>query len=111
MEVTCRPRPRARVDQQGAELYFDFAVADLARHQLMDVEDHPELRAQLPRPYAGLAGGLFDDEHLPPRMSDPDDIDVYTALISGLVAQQLANDRGGAAVAPAYPPGHEHVRR
>jgi hypothetical protein len=28
-------------------------------------------------------------------ISDPADMDVYTALISGLIAQQLANDPGG----------------
>ena len=28
-------------------------------------------------------------------ISDQTDIDVYTALISGLIAQQLANDPGG----------------
>ena len=32
--------PRARLIA-GAELYFDFAVADLARHQLMDVKIIP----------------------------------------------------------------------
>jgi AcrR family transcriptional regulator len=79
-----------------ARTYFDFAVSDLERHQLMDV---PMLRDFSPsedayRPavecyqlmQAVLSGiGIRDQAGL----------DLYTALAGGLVNQQLANDPGG----------------
>ena len=84
--------PRARLIAD-AEHYFDFAVADLARHQLMDVniipnfEPSPEAYAPSLEAYASIR------TYLP--LSDQADIDVYTAMLAGLVTQQLANDPGG----------------
>jgi AcrR family transcriptional regulator len=84
--------PRARLIK-GAELYFDFAVADLARHQLMDTKIIPNFEPS-PQAYAASVEAYSTmGTYLP--LSDQDDIDVYTALISGLIAQQLANDPGG----------------
>ena len=84
--------PRARLIA-GAELYFDFAVADLARHQLMDVKIIPNFEPS-PQAYAASVEAYSTiGTYLP--ISDPADIDVYTALLSGLIAQQLANDPGG----------------
>ncbi len=86
------PDPRARLLAVALH-YFDFAVADLARHQLMDVRTLPNFE---PSPQAYEASirtyGLMS-QHLP--ITKQDDIDVYTALIAGLVSQQLANDPGG----------------
>ena len=87
--------PRARLIAM-AEHYFDFAVADLPRHQLMDVNVVPNFQPS-PEAYAPamevyhqmleqLRGiGITRDE----------DADIYTALLGGLVNQQLANDPGG----------------
>ena len=52
-----------------ARTFFDFATADSARNQLMNIRVLPEFT--------------------------PSDDDVYTALIAGLVSQQEANDAGG----------------
>ena len=85
-------QPRGRLIK-AAELYFDFAVADLARYQLMDVKTIPNFEPS-PQAYAASVEAYSTmPSYLP--ISDPADIDVYTALISGLIAQQLANDPGG----------------
>lgn len=76
-----------------AEHYFDFAVADLARHQLMDVRSVPDY-APSPSAYeASLRVYALGRQQL--AFLDQDDYDVFTALIAGLVEQQLANDPGG----------------
>jgi AcrR family transcriptional regulator len=87
--------PRARLIAI-AEHYFDFAVADLPRHQLMDVNVVPNFQPSA-EAYApavevygvmlGLLRGL--------GVTTDEDADLYTALIGGLVNQQLANDPGG----------------
>jgi AcrR family transcriptional regulator len=87
--------PRARLIAM-AEHYFDFAVADLPRHQLMDVNVVPNFRPSA-EAYApamevyGLMLGVLRDL----GVTSDEDADIYTALIGGLVNQQLANDPGG----------------
>ncbi len=93
LELPAEPRAGLRV---LARSFFDFAMADLARHQLMNVRTvpgftpsaesyapavrvHDRLRAYL------VSIGLPRDE----------DVDLCTALISGLIDQQWANDPGG----------------
>jgi AcrR family transcriptional regulator len=87
--------PRARLSAI-AERYFDFAVADLARHQLMDVSVipgfHPSPQAYAP---AVEAYGLMQEELRGLGITSGEDADLFTALIEGLVSQQLANDPGG----------------
>jgi AcrR family transcriptional regulator len=79
-----------------AEAFFDFATADLARHQLMsqrtihDFEPSPEAYA------ASLA--LYEEMRRSMRekgVKKQADLDLWTALLSGLVNQQHANDPGG----------------
>ena len=72
--------------------------------------DHPELRAQ-PAGLRGLACEAYSTmpSYLP--ISDQADIDVYTALIAGLIAQQLANDPGGQRWRRLIPRVIDHVRR
>jgi AcrR family transcriptional regulator len=87
--------PRARLTAI-AEDYFDFAVADLARHQLMDVSVIPSFHPS-PQSYAPALGayGLMQQELRAMGITSDQDADIYTALISGLISQQLANDPGG----------------
>lgn len=86
------PDPRGRLIAD-AELYFDFSVADLARYQLMNVNILPNFEPS-PQAYAAsLEAYATMGAYLP--ITDPADADVYTALVSGLVSQQLANDPGG----------------
>jgi AcrR family transcriptional regulator len=79
-----------------ANTYFDFAVSDLERHQLMDM---PMLRDFTPsqeayRPavecYQIMRSVLAEI-----GIRSQADLDMYTALAGGFVNQQLANDPKG----------------
>lgn len=79
-----------------ARVFFDFAVANPARHQLMNQRMipgfEPSAESYAPAVRVLEAGRqLFLDLGL----TDPADFDIATALIAGLVNQQLANDPGG----------------
>jgi len=87
--------PRAAL-HRAARVFFDFAVADLARHQLMNQRTIPGFEPT-PASYApavrvldhGIAflGSLGVTERA--------DFDIWISLIGGLIDQQLANDPGG----------------
>jgi AcrR family transcriptional regulator len=87
--------PRARLIAI-AEDYFDFSVADLPRHQLMDVNVVPNFQPSA-EAYAPAVEvfGLMLDQLRGLGITAEEDADIYTALIGGLVNQQLANDPGG----------------
>jgi AcrR family transcriptional regulator len=91
--LPAQPRPRLIAI---AEHYFDFAAADLPRHQLMDVNVVPNFQPS-PEAYAPAvqAYNLMLDQLRGTGITREEDADVYTALIGGLVSQQLANDPGG----------------
>lgn len=93
-ELPKSPRAALRV---MARTYFDFATADLARHQLMDVRTIPGFMPSA-QSYAPAITAL--DEGIQQMAArgirvDAADIDLYTAVIAGLVNQQWANDPGG----------------
>jgi AcrR family transcriptional regulator len=87
--------PRA-VIRRLARMFFDFAVANPARHQLMNqrtipgFEPSPESYAPSVRAYE-LGEQVFRDLGL----TDQSDIDIWGAIINGMINQQLANDPGG----------------
>jgi AcrR family transcriptional regulator len=87
--------PRARL-LSIALTYFDFAVQDLARHQIMDVRTLPDF-APSERAYRPAREGYEKMRELLNGVGirRQADFDVYTALIAGFVSQQLANDPGG----------------
>jgi AcrR family transcriptional regulator len=87
--------PRARLIAI-AEDYFDFSVADLPRHQLMDVNVVPNFQPSA-EAYAPAVEvyGLMLGQLRGLGITAEEDADIYTALIGGLVNQQLANDPGG----------------
>jgi len=87
--------PRARLIAI-AEHYFDFAVADLPRHQLMDVNVVPNFQPS-PQAYAPAVRvyQVMLDQLRGLGITAQEDADIYTALIGGLVNQQLANDPRG----------------
>ena len=91
--LPAEPRPRLIA---MAEHYFDFAVADLPRHQLMDVNVVPNFRPS-PEAYAPAVQVYHEMlGHLRGMgITRDEDADIYTALLGGLVNQQLANDPGG----------------
>ena len=93
---TRRPRTARAALRGYARLFFDFATADLARHQLMNQRTIPgftptaasyEPAVQTLRTLGErLAGWGIDRQQ---------DIDLYVAIVGGLVDAQLANDPGG----------------
>ena len=87
--------PRARLIAI-AEHYFDFAVADLPRHQLMDVNVVPNFQPS-PEAYAPAVEvyNQLLEQLRGMGITRDEDADVYTSLLGGLVNQQFANDPGG----------------
>jgi len=80
----------------GAETFFDFSVADVARYQLMsqavlpNFEPSPEAYAESQGAYGRMVALMHQ---VGVRRSA--DLDLWTALIAGAISQQLANDFGG----------------
>ena len=87
------PRPALKL---VAATFFDFAVADFARHQLMNVRVIPGFEPS-PQSYAAAVRVLERlravFEQL--RIDDPAAMELWTAVVGGLIHQQWANDPGG----------------
>jgi AcrR family transcriptional regulator len=79
-----------------AETFFDFSTADMARYQLMNRAAIPgfrpseEARAALIAAYERMRGMLHRC-----GLRAQADMDLWTAIIGGLIDQQLANDPSG----------------
>ncbi len=87
--------PRAAL-LEIAETFFDFAVADLARFQLMNQRSVPDF-VPSKESYA-MAVEVLDRlrrDLAAFGVTDESDVDLFTALTGGFVDQQLANDPGG----------------
>ena len=79
-----------------AEMFFDVAVADPARYQLMNQRTIPGFR---PSKHA-YAASVAVYERMRAAMArcgvrNQADLDLWTAIVGGFVDQQLANDPGG----------------
>jgi AcrR family transcriptional regulator len=87
--------PRAAIKKMG-RAFFEFAVSDLARHQLMSQRTIPnfEPSPEAYRPSLEVMSA-FSTVMAGLGITAQAGIDLYTALISGFVDQQLANDPGG----------------
>jgi AcrR family transcriptional regulator len=80
----------------GAEAFFDFAAADLARYQLMNQRTIPRFRPSDEAYRASLAAYERLRSPMAERgVRDQADLDLWTAIVGGFVDQQLANDLGG----------------
>jgi AcrR family transcriptional regulator len=91
-----RPRTARAALRRYARAFFDFAVADLARHQLMNQRTIPGFTPSA-EAYAPAVAVL---EALHERLARwgitrQQDLDLYVAIVGGLVDAQLANDPGG----------------
>jgi AcrR family transcriptional regulator len=98
MEAAARSLPRSprAAAKKIARTFFDFAVSDLARHQLMNQRTIPgfEPTADAYAPAVRTLEGLR--QAMATRgVRDDAAIDLYTALIGGLIDAQQANDPGG----------------
>ena len=90
------PAEPRRAILAGAEMFFDFAVADLARYQLMNQRTIPGFRPS----EEAYAASVSVYERMRMRMRQcgvhsQADLDLWTAITGGFVDQQLANDPGG----------------
>jgi AcrR family transcriptional regulator len=80
----------------GARRHFDFSVDDPVRHELLFQRTIPGFTPS-PQSYAVAVDAL----QLAARavtgvgMTDPDSTDLWTAVLTGLTNQQIANDPGG----------------
>ena len=87
--------PRAAI-RRSVRVFFDFMVANPARHQLMNQRTIPGFEPSADS-YAPAVRVLELGQQLcrDLGLTDPDDFDIATAIIDGLINQQLANDPGG----------------
>jgi len=79
-----------------ARTFFDFAVADPARYQLMNQRVIPGFTPS-PESYAPAVRVPEAALRIAAErgVTDPDDLMLLLAMIGGLIDQQLANDPGG----------------
>jgi AcrR family transcriptional regulator len=87
--------PRA-VARRAAHLFFDFCTSDPVRYQLLFQRTIPDFV-----PSAGsYAVALETYEAMEARMAtfgiaEPEAVDLWTAMLTGLTDQQISNDPGG----------------
>src|SRR5690349_23007017 len=87
--------PRAAMTVMG-RAYFEYAVADQARNQLMNARISADFEPS-PEAYApSVAVWELGRTHLAAiGVTAEADLDLYSAVVGGLVDAQLANDPGG----------------
>jgi AcrR family transcriptional regulator len=80
----------------AARTFFDFAVSDLPRHQLMNLRTIPGFEPS-PQAYAPAIEALELTRQAFERhgITAQEDLDLYVAIVGGLVDSQHANDPGG----------------
>jgi AcrR family transcriptional regulator len=96
-ELPMPTRPRKALLRE-AEFFFDFSVGDPARYQLMNSnvlhDFHPsEAAYQVAVDAYNRARDALRAHGVNPRSQA--DLDLWTALLTGAINQQLANDVGG----------------
>ena len=80
-----------------ARTFFDFSTADLPRHQLMDSRIIPDFTPS-PEAYAPAVRVMKNLHELFATIfgtARDEDVDLYSALVGGLIDAQWANDPGG----------------
>jgi len=90
------PRGRQAALRLYSRTFFDFAVSDLARHQLMNQRTIVGFEPS-PQSYAISVAVLevLRENLAVHGVTGQQDIDLYVALVGGLIDAQLANDPGG----------------
>ena len=94
-QATFPDEPR-RAQLAEAEIFFDYATADLARNQLMNqriIHDFEPSEAAFA--IAVEAYNRMRDSMRARGVKREADLDLWTALLAGAVSQQHANDPGG----------------
>jgi AcrR family transcriptional regulator len=96
-ELVARPSPSPRRGLKTiARTFFEFSVRDPVRHELMNLRSIPRFTPS-PEAYAPAVEVLEQLRCLLMRLgiSDETGADLFTALLAGLIDQQLANEPGG----------------
>lgn len=95
-ELEALPESPRDAVRRTARVFFDFATANPARHQLMNHRTIPGFEPS-PEAYAPAVRVLERGRQLfrDLGLADPADFDVWIAMVGGLINQQLANDPGG----------------
>ena len=87
----------ARADFRArSHAYVDFCLEDHARYQLLFQRTIPGFEPS-PESYAPSVEGLEATRRMLAEAggTDPRDLDLYTAIVTGIVDQQISNDPGG----------------
>ncbi len=96
IEATERPSDPRALLETAARLYVRFAAEEPVRFQLLfqftapGFEPSPESMA-----LAGTALGDLVEVLAAAGVNDPAEVDLWTAVLTGLASQQVANDPGG----------------
>jgi AcrR family transcriptional regulator len=95
MDAQLPTSPRRALKADG-HAFFDYCVQDPVRHQLMNQRSIPGF-VPSSEAFAPAVQVLEQFRRLLARLGIADEAgaDLYTALLSGLIDQQLANDPGG----------------
>lgn len=95
LDADLSEHPRVAL-HQVAQHFFDYAVTDLALHQLMNQRIIPGFEPS-PEAYAPAVRVLEHGRDAVRRLGDisADDFDIWIAIIGGLINQHHANDPGG----------------
>lgn len=82
--------------KEGARTFFEFCTQDTARYQLMFQRVVPGFEPS-PESYALAVSNLdgFRVQLAALGVREPRHVDLWTAMVSGLTAQQISNDPGG----------------
>jgi AcrR family transcriptional regulator len=90
------PDDRRAALQMLARAFYDYATADLARHQLMSQRIIPGFEPT-PEAYAPSVKVLERSRERVLQLADvsSEDFEIWVALLAGLVNQHHANDPGG----------------
>jgi AcrR family transcriptional regulator len=82
--------------RQGARAFLAFCVADPVRYQLMFERVVPDFVPSAPSMALAAHALRYLERWLGAAgLTDPTDVDLVRALLTGLAGQQLANDPGG----------------
>jgi len=86
----------ADVLHRAAHLFFGFCVEDPARHQLLFLRTIPGF-VPLPASYALAEAALerLAEVLAAAGVGSQEEVDLWTALFTGMAAQQMSNDPGG----------------
>ena len=96
IEATSNEGAPAEVLRRAANLSFDFSVEDPARHQLLFLRTIPGFTPSAES--YGLAQTVLEKLTEVLRaagIGSPEQVDLWTALFTGLASQQISNDPGG----------------